>query len=176
METITPEQRDAMFGTFAREALHLEMRDVYAVPSEAKPFARFLELGRRDDEADAAERHAWITLMRNATQAGKRVRRARVVSEPVTDYIRFEWSGTHYNVEAGEEVRWLPRRLASAIALPGNDFWLFDGEVVAFTVFTGDGDVAEHQLTADHDIVRLCRSAFEAVWAVATPHADYRLR
>ncbi|MEO3840578.1 DUF6879 family protein [Streptomyces sp. B22F1] len=29
-----------------------------------------------------------------------------------------------------EAVMWLPRRRASDIALPGNDFWLFDGRLV----------------------------------------------
>jgi Family of unknown function (DUF6879) len=30
------------------------------------------------------------------------------------------------NIAAGEEVRWLPRRRASDLRLPGNDFWLLD--------------------------------------------------
>jgi hypothetical protein len=55
-------------------------------------------------------------------QAGTQIRRAHIVSEPVTEYIRFEWAGTQYNVTAGEDVRWLRRRLAWRIALPGNDF------------------------------------------------------
>jgi uncharacterized protein DUF6879 len=101
------------------------------------------------------------------------VRRARVVSEPVTDYIRFEWSGTHANLDAGEEVRWLPRRLASPIALPGNDFWLFDDDTVVFSVFSGLGDVTERQLVTDDATVELCRHAFEAVWSAAVPHAEY---
>ncbi|WP_438948653.1 DUF6879 family protein [Streptomyces atratus] len=53
---------------------------------------------------------------------GVRVLRARVVSEPVTEYIRFEHAITDANLRAGEEVRWLPRRRASTLALPGNDF------------------------------------------------------
>lgn len=38
-----------------------------------------------------------------------------------------------HNVKAGEEVRWLPRRQASDLALPGNDFWLFDGSASCST-------------------------------------------
>ncbi len=58
-----------------------------------------------------------MTLIRDATAAGKVFRRARIISEPVTDYIRYEWAGAGLNVEAGEEIKWSPRRLASAIAL-----------------------------------------------------------
>jgi hypothetical protein len=163
-----------LIGTFNREALHLEMRDVYAVKDEAQRFARFLEKGYRDHDAEAEERRPWMTIIQHATAAGKVFRRARIISEPVTDYIRYEWEGTGSNVEAGEKIKWLPRRLASAIALPGNDFWLFDESTVVFTVFTGDGDVCERQLTTDPVVVQLCKSAFEAVWSVAIPHGEYK--
>ena len=46
--------------------------------------------------------------------------RARVVSEPVSDCIRYEHSCTFQNIAAGEAVRWLPRRLASDLLLPGH--------------------------------------------------------
>jgi hypothetical protein len=174
LQLISGAERDKFFTTFEREALHLEMRDVYAVKDEAKRFARFLEKGYRDHEAEAEERRPWMTMIQDATAAGKVFRRTRVISEPVTDYIRYEWAGTGPNVEAGEEIKWLPRRLASAIALPGNDFWLFDNSTVVFTVFTGEGDVFERQLTTDSTVVQLCQSAFETVWSLATPHGEYK--
>ena len=173
MKLISGEERGKLFATFKREALHLEMRDVYAVKDEAERFARFLEKGYRDHDAEAEQRRPWMTLIQDATAAGKVFRRARIISEPVTDYIRYEWEGTGPNVEAGEKIKWLPRRLASAIALPGNDFWIFDNSTVAFTVFTGEGDVFERQLTTDPAVVQLCHSAFEAVWSIAIPHAEY---
>jgi hypothetical protein len=174
LKLISGEERGKFFTTFKREALHLEMQDVYAVKDEAERFARFLEKGCRDHDAEAEERRPWMTLIQDATAAGKVFRRARIISEPVTDYIRYEWEGTGPNVEAGEEIKWLPRRLASAIALPGNDFWLFDSSTVVFTVFTGEGDVFERQLTTDPAVVQLCHSAFEAVWSTAISHSDYR--
>lgn len=176
MKLISSEERDKLFTTFTREALHLEMRDVYAVQDEAERFARFLQRGYRDHGAEAEERRPWMTLIHDATAAGKVFRRARIISEPVTDYIRYEWEGAGRNVEAGEKIKWLPRRLASAIPLPGNDFWLFDESTVVFTVFTGDGDVLERQLTTDPAIVQLCSSAFAAVWSIATPHSEYTPR
>jgi hypothetical protein len=174
LRLISDEELGQLVATFKREALHLEMRDVYAVKDETQRFARFLEKGCRDHEAEAEERRPWMTLIQDSTAAGKVFRRARIISEPATDYIRYEWEGTSSNVEAGEKIKWLPRRLASAIALPGNDFWLFDDSTVAFTVFTGEGDVFECQLTTDRAAVQLCRSAFEAVWSLAIPHSEYK--
>ena len=78
---------------------------------------------------------------------GVRFRRARIVSEPVADFIRFEYEATAgLNVAAGEEVRWLPRRRASDLCLPGNDFWVFDGRLVRFHHFSGDGDIVEDEM------------------------------
>jgi len=74
------------------------------------------------------------------SRVGSKIRRARVVSEPVTEYIRFEHAITaDLNVAAGEQVRWLPRRRASDLALPGSDFWLFDDQLIIFNHFAGDG-------------------------------------
>jgi hypothetical protein len=174
LKIISSEERDAFFGTFEREAVHVEMRDIYSVKSERERFARFLEKGYRDHDAEAEYRQPWITLIQEAVVAGKTFRRVRVISEPVTDYIRYVWAGAGHSVEAGEQIKWLPRRLASSIALPGNDFWLFDDSTVVFTVFTGDGEVFERQLTADPAIVGLCQTAFEAVWSIAVPHGKYR--
>ena len=174
MKLISDEELWDLFVMFKCEALHLEMRDTYAVKDEAERFARFLERGYRDHDAEAEERRPWMTLIRNLTAAGKSCRRVRIISEPITDYIRYEWAGTGPNVEAGEQIKWLPRRLASAIALPGNDFWLFDDASVVFTVFTGEGDVFEHQLVTDTPVVQLCHSAFDAVWSLAIPHSEYK--
>ncbi|MEV6526771.1 DUF6879 family protein [Longispora sp. NPDC051575] len=103
------------------------------------------------------------------------IRRARIVSEPISDYIRFEYDVTNgHNIKAGEHVRWLPRREASALALPGNGYWLFDGKTVLFNHFDGDGNMTGEEVVTDPEVVQLCDSAFEAVWHVATPHQDYR--
>src|SRR3954451_502693 len=116
MKPITGRERDELFANFEREALHLEMRDVYAIKEEEGRLTKFLQTGYRDHATEAEGRRSWTSLIRSGTQAGKTFKRARIVSEPVTDYTRYVWAGTDPVVEAGEEVRWLPRRDASGIA------------------------------------------------------------
>jgi hypothetical protein len=176
VEVPTDDDWDALFASVHRSAWHLEMRDTYAVGEEADALAAFLA-GRPFDQAQNAKVWGrWLDLVRRETTRGVVFRRARIVSEPVTAYTRFlHATATEPNIAAGEEVRWLPRRLASRIALPGNDFWLFDDERVLFNLFTGDGDWAGQELTDDPYVVELCRSAFAAVWAAATPHEDYAI-
>lgn len=170
-----PDPFDEALGAAQHSAVHLEMRDTYGVTTEAESYAAWKTTGRRDVGAEAARRQPWFDLVKEAVGRGVAVRRARIVSEPVTDYIRFEHAGTPPNIEAGEQIRWLPRRLASDIALPGNDFWLFDGRLVRFGIFSGDGAFVE-SVYVDHDAVaNMCAAAFEAVWERATPHEDYQL-
>nr|WP_246017131.1 DUF6879 family protein [Micromonospora pisi] len=112
--------------------------------------------------------------MAETTGRGVLVRRARVVSEPVSEYIRFEYDVTFRNVAVGEQVRWLSRRRTTDLALPGNDFWLFDDTLVLVHHFSGEGDKVGAEVTQEPAVVKLCASAFAAVWERATPHDEYQ--
>lgn len=151
-------------------AVHLEMRDAYAVGDPC------FEAWRAGKAFDRSERDAvWRQILAEPIRRGVQVRRARIVSEPVSAYIRYEHEITEAaNVAAGEQVRWLPRRRASDLALPGNDFWLFDAKTVRFNHFTGDGEWAGTELVTDPGVVKLCVAAFDAVWDRAVPHQEYR--
>ncbi|MEV6817542.1 DUF6879 family protein [Nocardiopsis dassonvillei] len=165
-----------MLDACRESAVHLEMRDIYGVDSEVAGFEEWKRVGHRGDWSD---RDSWwapfYQAVADATARGVTVRRARVVSMPVTDYIRFEHEGTQGNIIAGEDVRWLPRRQATDIAFPGNDFWLFDDRIVRINHFTGDGRMTEVEDTEEPELAKLCSSAFEAVWERAVPHADFRI-
>jgi len=104
-----------------------------------------------------------------------RTDRARVVSEPLSDYQRWSYSIAYPMVEAGEDIRWVPRRLVSSVALPGNDFYLFDDQLAVFLLYAGNGLATGKLRSADPADLRLCRSAFEAVWKRSVPHREYEL-
>lgn len=159
-------------------AVHLEMRDVYGVGDEADDFIQWQETGWRDGDPGSAYWAPWVDLISRAKERGVAVRRARIVSEPVTDYIRYEHAGTHVNVHAGEQVRWLPRQRAVDLLLPGCDLWIFDEAQVLFNHFTGQGDWASPplELRTEPGIVKQCVDSFEAVWDRAIPHDQYEIR
>ncbi|MFG2515947.1 DUF6879 family protein [Streptomyces sp. NPDC048584] len=164
-----------LISSCTQSAVHLEMRDVYSVENERTRFDEWRSGVRLDPDDEATWWRPWVDLIRKSVARGIVVRRARIISEPVTEYIRFEHSGTFTNVAAGESVRWLPRRRASDIALPGNDFWLFDGRLIRWNHFTGDGASAGQELSDNPTAAALCESAFEAVWERATPHDQYEI-
>lgn len=156
-----------------KSAVHLEMRDGYGVDNEIEGFAAWKEGHRLDPEDRSSWWRPWLDLVQEVAAKGVVIRRARVVSEPVSDYIAFEHSFTFTNQAAGEQIRWLPRRNASDLALPGNDFWLFDGRMVQFNIFDGVGRWVRTDQTEDPAVAAFCASAFEAVWERAVPHEKY---
>jgi Family of unknown function (DUF6879) len=172
MQKVTGEYRDSLIAGFGREALHLEMRDVYAAADHSR-FRRWLAGEEPDPEDEAQWWRPWREMMRRHRDAGRVLRRLRVVSEPVTEYIRFEWLDAAELVKAGEDIRWLPRQRASGLLLPGNDLWCFDGESVVFTCLSGDGEVQGYEMTTDPELVGQVVAAFEAAWSAAIPHGEY---
>ena len=158
-----------LIAATTRSAVHLELRDAY--DPETPQYREWLAGTPRPVPASPE----WYDFVREHTARGVRFRRARIVSEPLSDYIRFELEATGgLNVAAGEEVRWLPRRLACGLSVPVNDYWVFDDRLVRFGFFAGDGTYLDDELTDDPEIVRSCAEAFERVWELAVPHASYR--
>ncbi|MEU6124109.1 DUF6879 family protein [Streptomyces sp. NPDC047123] len=175
MPSSAPTFDDLIVGA-THSAVHLEMRDSYGVDYETGPFADWKRGLRHDPDNRAAWWRPWLDLVQETVSRGVVMRRARIVSEPVSDYIRFEHSGTFTNVAAGEQVRWLPRRHASGIALPGNDFWLFDGQWIRWNHFSGDGAFTGEEVSDDPAEAKLCAEAFESVWSRSIPHDQYEIR
>lgn len=153
-----------------RTAVHLEMRDSYMRSDPA-----FVEWQAGQRIKPAERWPSWFELLGAAITRGVEIRRARIISEPISDYVRYEYDITgELNIAAGERVRWLPRRQATDLSLPGNDFWLFDDSQVLVNHFDGDGEATARELLDDPDIAKLCAASFEAVWERAVPHAEYR--
>lgn len=159
---------EELFRATRHSAFHLEMRDGY---EQDEAFREW----QRGDRFDPAERWPWWgELVSSAVARGVDVRRVRVVSEPVSAYVRYEYELTSgHNVKAGEAVRWLPRTRANTLLLPGNDLWLFDRSRVLFNHFAGDGTMTGEELVTAPHVVSRCASAFDAIWDAATPHEEY---
>lgn len=169
MKLLKDEEFDNLFRTFKRAAFHLELKDSYHVPEEAGPFGQFLA-GKPDD---FSWHEPWLRLVREATQAGKSMTRVRVVTVPHSGYVRWGLAVAPLNITAGEDIRWLPRHLASGINFPADDYWLFDGNQLVFTVFEDDGRFAGGVEASDPGIIEQCCKVHEQVWALAVPHDEY---
>jgi len=170
VRSLTAEEFDALLRTFASTAIHLETRDAYGTSVELPHLATW----RAGESDDLAWMQDWCRALRTHVDAGRSVRRARIVSEPLSEYQEWSYSIAQPMVEAGEDIRWVNRKLVSSIGIPGNDYYLFDDELVVFLHYSGNGLAVDRTASTDPAILRLCRDSFEAVWKVSTSHRDYQ--
>ncbi|MBL1079141.1 hypothetical protein JK358_32530 [Nocardia sp. 2] len=157
-----------LFRTCQRSAFHIEVQDSYSTPEESEPFHRFLT-GQPDDYGWLRE---WLDIVRAQTKRGVAFTRLRVVAVPHADYTRWGLAVAPSNIEAGEDIRYLPRASA-AQDVPRDDYWLFDESTVAFTLFDSNGRAAGAAVTTDPALVRRATSVREALWGSAVPHSEY---
>lgn len=155
-------------------AVHWETRDSYAVDGEDEDFEAWRS-GRVSDDEEAAWWAPFLDDVVAATSRGVVIRRLRVVSEPVSAYIRYEHIGTGQNIKAGEQVRWLPRAGAHDLLLPALDGWVIDGEVLLLHHFGGDNRMTGYELVRDAARANAYLDVFERLWGRATPHEEYRI-
>lgn len=172
MESISRERWAGLIDS-ARDIAKIELRDFYGSDSEL-----FAAWRSRNLDAVASSYERWLEYFTaEYVKAGRSYRRVRVVSEPLSEYQTMALTYSGITVNAGEGLRWLPRRLTSVVAMPGNDCLLLDGEAVVFNVLDADAsELVETQYSADPDEVRFCRDAFDAAWELAIPHHEYLAR
>jgi hypothetical protein len=170
MEDISLDEFRRLLGDFKQSAIHLETRDAYGTETEIPHMAKWVA-GEPDD---LEWLQGWCNNIRSHVDSGATIRRAKIVSEPLSDYQRWAHTVLSPIAKAGEGIRWTPRRLVSSIVIPGNDYYVLDDELVIFMHFSGNGLATAHTASTDPSDVEKCRTAFEQVWALATPHNEYK--
>jgi hypothetical protein len=142
----------SLFHTFRYSAFRLETLDRYDVPVEEEAVRRFLTSG----EVDTTWVQQWLDIVSQATAAGKRMQRVHIMSEPPTDYMRYELAYYPFTVAAGEDVRLLPRADTVKLDLPGRDFWLFDSSNAALLRLDKEGKFYGVELSNDPRVIARC--------------------
>jgi hypothetical protein len=123
------------FRDFRSSAFRLELHPVYTMPGEADELRRFLA----GEKPPPGYHYGWLDTMAAARAVGKTVRRVRIVRQPLTDYIRYEFAwGFIYNVAAGEDIRVLDLTGRPDPGLPDHDFWLFDEQALVRMLYRPD--------------------------------------
>ncbi|MEV8376187.1 DUF6879 family protein [Kribbella sp. NPDC056861] len=164
-----PESFDELLARCTRSALKLEFRDQYMTGDPG-----YVAWQSGDVDQAVTEYAGWTATARDAVERGIQMKRVRIVSEPVSEYIAFEHAMTaQVNGAAGEQIRWVPRHRVSDLAVPGNDVWIFDDSVLQFCLFAGDGRFVGNEVSTDSEVLKLCISAFEAAWQRGIDHDQY---
>lgn len=124
---IPPHEFSIPAHRFRYSAFRLETLQDYDGSGEDEEIAAFLA-GRPRPPLDP-EHEQWASVLRDHRRSGRVVQRVHVVTEPVSDYARWELTwGYAPSVEAGEDIRIIPVRGGEGwpLDVPQHDFWLFD--------------------------------------------------
>ena len=171
--TITNDEFAQQFKDFKHSAWKLEVRDRYNVSKEAADIQHFLQTGDLGRSENFAQTSTWHRNVTSGRAQGKTWQRARVVSEPLSDYIRWEHAVTRFNIEAGEDIRWLPRDNPAVKELPDFDFWLFDDSWGCLLHFDDDDAPSTSEHIDDPATIALYRQWRDIAWQHAIPHSEY---
>ncbi|WP_406269712.1 hypothetical protein OH799_27195 [Nocardia sp. NBC_00881] len=155
-------------------AVHLEVADDHAVSDEDEPMRRFLA-GQPPVDPDnyPTSWRQWEDLVAETTARGVAVQRIRVVTEPLTDYIRFLHAISGRNEQYGEDIRWLPRHTVDPAEYTTDEWWLLDDDILAWTLFDSAGDFVGFAVTRDPVEVVRAIGVRDRLWVKAVRHSDY---
>jgi|SRR5215475_7504919 len=121
-----------LFQTFST-AFRLERLPEYRIPSETSAIKQFMETGEMPADANAE----WVEILQVTRTRQARIERLRLVSEPLTQYERFEVEAAYMpGLQLGEDIRIITRA-----GLPDSeDFWTFNDEWYAAMVYSSTGE------------------------------------
>ncbi|WP_031506485.1 DUF6879 family protein [Streptomyces megasporus] len=127
----------ATLREFQSEAWRLETLPQYLVPQETEELEAF-RAGKRVDPHTYSS--AYTENLKRIRGEGKRKGRVHIVTRPLSEYLRFEFSRYYApHVLAGEDIRILDVTDREN-PLPGvQDFWMFDRSRVVLMHYEEDG-------------------------------------
>lgn len=165
----------AALRTFRYWVFRLETLQAYADPVEAHSIAAFRR-GDPERPADPAE-DEWTAMLREHRDAGRVQQRVHVVTEPISDYVRYElcWEyGPH--AAAGEDIRIIPVTGAWPANVPSFDFTLVDSRLLFRLSYGPSGALLSVELVSDPANIAAACAARDAALHHAVPWSEYIAR
>lgn len=147
----------AKFRDFQTEAWRLETLPAYKVPAEEEEIREFLAGSRIDPHTYADE---YTDDLKRVRSAGKHKGRVRVVTRPLSDYLRYEFMYYEPHAMAGDDIRILDVTDRENPISNVQDFWMFDRSTVVLMNYEPDGtqnsrEVFEGDLTPFREAQRI---------------------
>ncbi|MGH3873332.1 MAG: DUF6879 family protein [Pseudonocardiaceae bacterium] len=161
----------SQWDTFQRSAFRLETLPEYRVAKEEGLLERYLA----GESMPAGYNERWHGRLRGYFASGRYVQRVRVLTPPLTDYIRrqFDW-GYVGNVSCGgEDIRILDLSWVPDPGLPDWDFLFFDDEIVLKQIYAEDGTQLGREVLTNVDPAEFRRYR-EIALQHAVPFFTYR--
>jgi hypothetical protein len=166
----------AKFCRIRYSAFRLETLQRYANSGEDAAIDAFLagEQGPPRDPFD----DEWEAMIRANVRSGRTMHRVHVVTEPLSDYMRFELTWAYApNAAAGEDIRIIPVPAGGHwppdLPEPGVDYWLFDSIELYRQHYCVHGDWLGTERVKDAARVAEACAWRDAAWHQGVPWLDY---
>lgn len=157
----------ALFPAIKRSSWRWECQGYYKV--DDAQLQRWRE-GKPRDEGETGR--WWVKYQRGLKEAGIPFERVRMLTEPLTEYLEWMLGTTEWNVEAGEDIRWVQESKARELEMPRYDFYLFDDDRVVLMHFDDEKLLTSAEIVDDPDVVLHHQELRDRVWPHATRHRD----
>ena len=161
---------DHFTDLFEHTSYRLETLDHYDDPGESEAFRHFRQ------GTPVPRNQWWFDFIRQARRDGKVMSRVHVVSEPLSEYMKFEIAAYQVNGwAAGEDVRILPRTRAAEInGVP--DYWLMDSCLAVLMSYDSGGVLTRVEAMTDPRTLANCCRWRDIAMHRAIPLGDYATR
>jgi hypothetical protein len=167
-ERVEPDQLASLLDNAKVASWRWESRGVYSAV-DATLLRRWREGHGRDPDDD----RSWVEYVQGLRRRGVRFERARLLTEPLTEYLRMQFDFTYMNVDAGEDVRWVAPSVAAKVGMPTYDYYLIDDDVVAILDFDVRGRFTGARASTGREVVERHATWRDLIWPHAVPHERY---
>ncbi|RZQ59853.1 DUF6879 family protein [Amycolatopsis suaedae] len=122
---------------------------------------------------DPAADQPWIDYVQDLVQRGIPFQRVRLLTDPITEYLRCQLDVSYMNVDAGEDIRWVEQHAAARLGMPAYDYYLIDDARVAVLVFGDNGLLAGLRTSTAGEVISQHRRWRDVIWPHAVPHRQF---
>ena len=121
------------FNSFQESAFRLEILQRYNVDEEREAYEFFMKNKKVPDWLW----EDWRDIVRQAKSRWAVMQRIRLIQFPISSYVLFEMETYKRNMEAWEEIFYIPFERCSVEVK--SDFWIFDDSIVLKMNYDKDG-------------------------------------
>lgn len=159
---------DDAWNNATASIIRLETLPIYEIPAEMVRFEKFKRgLPYLDDELNA-----WKNRLKETAQCGIKIERYRVVDEPISDYLKYEFDYWKKTMDS-QHVFTIKRKDYLPIVKNDNgfstDFWMFDQKIVYRMNYSPKGLFLNGTFESDGKTIQRYQKIMKEIAAKSTP-------
>ena len=159
---------DKAWNNATSSIIRLETLPVYTIPAE---MARLEKYNRGLPYLDE-ELIAWKNRLNETAQRGVKIKRYRVIEEPISDYLEFEFDFWKKTINS-QYVFVIDRKEYDVIvekhSFDPNDCWIFDQKMVYRMNYSQNGIFLDGKFETDNNKVHQYQKIIEEIASRAVP-------